>query len=223
MPQEHWQEQLNQFIASLPQLFGLAISLGALGGVIGSFSGTPASLSLLPATQKKAPTKPPLSRRKPGRDEVKVETWFERDRAFVGVRDVKTGEFIIQWWDDDVRQLFEDGFLRSGKDFAQSVLNYAEHLGVLASSQLQAGNIRKSHPVLVYGAWLWEAPPNITESALKGTVPGEDWSLVHMAPGRFHSLDEVKDRIPRWRLRKGGAYILAIGKGDHFEAEIIRG
>jgi transcription antitermination factor NusG len=60
--------------------------------------------------------------------EVKVETWFERDRSFVGIKVDATDDYIAEWWDDDVQQAFEDGFFERGKHFEQSVVKYADHL-----------------------------------------------------------------------------------------------
>lgn len=43
-----------------------------------------------------------------------VEVWEERDRLSVRVDDNKTGCLIAEWWDDDARQMFEDGFFKPG-------------------------------------------------------------------------------------------------------------
>ena len=37
--------------------------------------------------------------------------------------------------------------------------------------------------------------------------------------GTFQSLDEVRDMVPPPEI--GGTFVLAIGKGDHFEWEVI--
>jgi hypothetical protein len=77
------------------------------------------------------------SRRAPGEEDVEVEMWFERDRAHVEIRDKKTGKTLAEWWDDDVRQMFEDGFFRgwggySGSpELARSVIEYAKSVGIL--------------------------------------------------------------------------------------------
>lgn len=39
-----------------------------------------------------------------------LSTWFERDRAYVGLEDLD-GRTVIEWWDDDYREAVEDGFL----------------------------------------------------------------------------------------------------------------
>lgn len=66
------------------------------------------------------------------KNEVEVETWFERDRAFVGIQVRETGDYIAEWWDEDVSAAFEDGFFKSGRDFDKSVIEYADHLGAEA-------------------------------------------------------------------------------------------
>jgi hypothetical protein len=61
---------------------------------------------------------------------IELHTWFERDRAHVELRDADTDETIIEWWDDDVREAIEDGFLNP-KDFKASAIEYAKHIGIL--------------------------------------------------------------------------------------------
>jgi hypothetical protein len=66
-------------------------------------------------------------------DSTEVDTWFERDRAHVELRWADTGETIIEWWDEDVAQAVEDGFL-DPRDYHTSALEYAEQIGALADS-----------------------------------------------------------------------------------------
>ena len=40
-----------------------------------------------------------------------LHTWFERARTHVELRDAESGETIVEWWDEDVSQAIEDGFL----------------------------------------------------------------------------------------------------------------
>ena len=42
---------------------------------------------------------------------TELHTWFERDRAHVELRNTDTDETIVEWWDEDVAQAVEDGFL----------------------------------------------------------------------------------------------------------------
>ena len=54
-----------------------------------------------------------------------IHTWFERDRQHVELRmklDIDTT--IVEWWDDDVTQAVEDGFL-DPKRWHESVVEYA--------------------------------------------------------------------------------------------------
>lgn len=41
---------------------------------------------------------------------IRVEVWDERDRLHIGVEDQDTSEYVVSWWDDDARQMIEDGF-----------------------------------------------------------------------------------------------------------------
>jgi len=77
----------------------------------------------VPKSQKKG---------KPTRDKVRVELWEERDRLHIGIQDKDTGAYYASWWDDDARQMFEDGFFKRGPKLEESVLDYAEERGILA-------------------------------------------------------------------------------------------
>lgn len=80
--------------------------------------------------------------KKPTRYDVRVDSWQERDRLGIWVTDTRTDKTIAEWWDDNARQMFEDGFFKPGVPqyswekpspaFVDSVLDYLEHTGVLA-------------------------------------------------------------------------------------------
>lgn len=55
---------------------------------------------------------------------TELETWFERDRAMVELKDKRTGNTIVEWWDEDVAEAIEDGYL-SPRDYHGSALEYA--------------------------------------------------------------------------------------------------
>jgi len=69
---------------------------------------------------------------KPTRDDVRVEVWEERDRLHIGIQDKETGDYYASWWDDDARQMFDDGFFKLRPSLEESVLDYAEEMGILA-------------------------------------------------------------------------------------------
>lgn len=60
---------------------------------------------------------------------TEMHTWFERDRAHVELRDKRTGETIIEWWDEAVNEAVEDGFL-TPRDWHGSAYQYAQDLGM---------------------------------------------------------------------------------------------
>lgn len=66
------------------------------------------------------------------RSDVRVEVWEERDRLHIGIQNKETGDYLISWWDDDARQMFEDGFFEREPRLKESVLSYAEDMGILA-------------------------------------------------------------------------------------------
>jgi len=68
---------------------------------------------------------------KPSRDKVNVVKWEERDRLHIGIQDKETGDYYASWWDQEARDMFEDGFFKSGPKFEESVLQYAEDMGML--------------------------------------------------------------------------------------------
>ena len=88
------------------------------------------------------PKKPPLyphisksqmkkRKAKPTRNDVRVEVWEERDRLHIGIQDKETGDYYVSWWDNDAREMIEQGFFKSGPKLKESVLDYAEEMGIL--------------------------------------------------------------------------------------------
>lgn len=72
-----------------------------------------------------------LFSRMPKRENFKLNTWFERDRQHVEVVDAATeSRTIVEWWDEDVTQAVEDGFL-DRRDFLGSALEYADSVGLI--------------------------------------------------------------------------------------------
>lgn len=62
--------------------------------------------------------------------ETDCSTWFERDRAYVELVNKNTNRAILEWWDDEVREAVEDGFL-DPRDYHRSAFEYAKYLGVI--------------------------------------------------------------------------------------------
>jgi hypothetical protein len=79
-------------------------------------------------------------------DDTELHTWFERDRAHVELRDRRTGKSIVEWWDDDVRQAIEDGFLpHFAPDTAlhRAAFDYAKHVGLVEESRDASGSTKR--------------------------------------------------------------------------------
>jgi hypothetical protein len=75
----------------------------------------------------------------PTRSGVTVDVWQERDRLHISVNRAGSDKTVMEWWDEDAEQMFEDGFFRpwgpmKEKDprFIDSVLTYCEDMGWLA-------------------------------------------------------------------------------------------
>jgi len=86
---------------------------------------------------------PSTARNKPARDEVEIGTWVERDRIGIWLTDKRTGKTVAEWWDEDAREMFEQGWFKpgdiryqtiTGRAFEESVLDYAESMGILTGS-----------------------------------------------------------------------------------------
>jgi len=73
-------------------------------------------------------------------ENAEVQVWEERDRLHIEIRNRRTGKTIMEWWDDDARQMFEDGFFDSRR-LKRSVIEYAQYVGLLAK-----GNPRSRNP-----------------------------------------------------------------------------
>ncbi len=94
------------------------------------------------------PQKTPQTVKKPTRHDVTVETWQERDRLGIWITDRRTDKVIAEWWDEDAREMFEQGWFKPGvpqrttekpsRAFVDSVLDYAESIGLLASGKYVA-------------------------------------------------------------------------------------
>jgi hypothetical protein len=63
----------------------------------------------------------------PERGDTHIETWFERDRAHVALYESHSQSLIAEWWDEDVAQAVEDGFLNP-RDYHRSAYEYARQL-----------------------------------------------------------------------------------------------
>jgi len=83
----------------------------------------------VPKSQKKKGGTP--LKDNPTRDDVRVEHWEERDRLHIGIQDKDSGDYYASWWDDEARQMFEDGFFERKPKLEKSVLDYAEEMGIL--------------------------------------------------------------------------------------------
>lgn len=70
-------------------------------------------------------------KRVPSRSDVNVDVWEERDRLHIHVKRKSDDSTVAEWWDDDARQMFEDGFFKSGRGFKDSVLDYCAEVGLI--------------------------------------------------------------------------------------------
>jgi len=55
--------------------------------------------------------------------DTSLHTWSERDRAHVQLTNKKTEKTLIEFWDDEVNEAIEDGFL-DPSNLHESVYDY---------------------------------------------------------------------------------------------------
>ena len=65
------------------------------------------------------------------RDDCHVSTWFERDRQHVHLFCGDENTTVLEWWDEDVTDMVELGFL-SPKDWEGSAIEYADSHGLIS-------------------------------------------------------------------------------------------
>jgi hypothetical protein len=81
--------------------------------------------------------------------ETRLSVWEERDRAHVELINTKNDATIVEWWDDQVREAIEDGFLKPGK-LHETAYDYAVHVGLINRPRGPidpATSIQRSYPL----------------------------------------------------------------------------
>lgn len=64
-------------------------------------------------------------------DNTEFDTWSERDRDSVILKDKASGNSIMEWWDDAVEEAVTDGFLgRDKRNWHQDAVDYANEHGL---------------------------------------------------------------------------------------------
>ena len=130
------------------------------------------------SSETQAQILPQTRKDKPARHDIEIGTWSERDRIGIWLTDKRTDKTIAEWWDEDAREMFEQGWFKpgdirqqtiTGRAFEESVLDYAENVGLLAVSG-------KYLPQTVKDAYYWTAinkdTGEITESFTPYTSSG---------------------------------------------------
>lgn len=155
----------------------------------------------LPLGQPRAPNpRPP----KLALGDTSVDTWFERDRQHVELKNDKNDKTIIEWWDEDVSQAVEDGFL-DPRDYHASAYNYAVDLGLITGEQQPTrgrGYARNPSLMLVTGN-----PPR--EAVL------EAWRRFHQAEQFTGKWEEIPDiaGVPDVMFALGRCVEIDVGNG----------
>jgi hypothetical protein len=59
-----------------------------------------------------------------------INVWMERDRKHVHLFRGDENDTIIEWWDEEVDEMVEDGFLNP-RDWEGSAIEYAKDMGLI--------------------------------------------------------------------------------------------
>lgn len=90
--------------------------------------------------------------RLPPFEKTTINTWFERDRSYVGLEDLK-GNTIVEFWDDEVADMIESGYLNP-KNLHKSCYEYAKDTLFIKPIKK---NLTKKNPSATYKIKLVDA------------------------------------------------------------------
>lgn len=111
--------------------------------------------------------------------DTRLSTWEERDRAHVELINAKNDATIIEWWDDQVGEAIQDGFLNPRK-MHESAYDYAVHIGLIRRPGARENPRRGPQP-----AWRQPIPWRIVSSdQMHPSERPKDGSTVWYAYGR---------------------------------------
>ena len=148
----------------------------------------------------------PVSR-KPTRDDAEIGTWAERDRIGIWLIDKRTDKTVAEWWDEDAREMFDQGFFKpgdirhqtiTGRAFEESVLDYAESVGIIAGGKYLAQTVRKGYYWTAVNRDTGEIAESLTPYTSSGRAlrSGKAWVSRHWKGDK--ALVEVWDRPYRY-------------------------
>ncbi len=149
-----------------------------------------------------------------------LATWFERDRAHVCLsrkdREGDAGDTIVEWWDEDVSQAIEDGFLHA-KDWHGTAYAYAKDHGLAKRLAVDLSSIwpsavmsfvrhtpSKQRPGLQpeRREWYADAAAEVAESTVKdlyfqGLSPGQAEKVAHLITGALYEMAVLSEGGPQ--------------------------
>ena len=150
--------------------------------------------------------------------DTEIHTWFERDNKQVELRNKKTQETILDWNDEGVDEMVEDGFL-DPKDWHRSAYEYAETMGVLSEDNTEeyeeGGADPDSHEASI--EWPGAVETNTASSEKPEPKTGTEeigWYVVKnnvVGDGPFDNKKEAEESLKGWfdeGDRTGGYRIL---------------
>lgn len=62
--------------------------------------------------------------------DTELSVWEERDRLHIRLIQVNNNKTLAEWWDEDAREMFTDGFFES-RDLHGSVFDYCRGIGMI--------------------------------------------------------------------------------------------
>jgi hypothetical protein len=150
--------------------------------------------------------------------DVELDTWFERDRAHVELRDKNTQETLIEWWDEDVSEAVEDGFL-DPDDWEGSAIDYARSLGVISK---RAGDERlyqepgSGISLPMRGEWNWDWWETLKSVSEANPELNLEQAILQTAFQLGLDEDETK-KLRDMVIEKGASTVTAQGQFSSFE------
>lgn len=136
-----------------------------------------------------------------------VEVWEERDRLHIHL--LKGERTVAEWWDEDAREMFEDGFFKRGKELEPSVIAYAESVGLLGAHGPGRSEISSQEAAKFHAFDLNVSSPELVPLVLRATADkyredAEELDSAHQdkSAGRpwrkiARMLDSTADRIAK--------------------------
>lgn len=131
-------------------------------------------------------------------DDTELHVWQERDRAHVELRHTGSESTIVEWWDEDVQQAVEDGFLDS-RDLHRSAYDYADEHGLLALGPQGSMSFDDGAAAAIWASTYISAVEELAED-------GANELYDYLNPGAGGAWEDVLPEVPEAALKQARAF-----------------